>query len=89
MEISGQLYPLTALTRGKQLPLGFRTGQGALEKGGTSRPYREYKILKKFRPIVRCIYERLLLYFSITRATVEPAQFVPAISNQSAVFDLR
>jgi hypothetical protein len=88
MEISGQLYPLTALTRGKQLPLGFRTGHDALEKGGTSRPYGEYKILK-FRPIVRCMYERLLLHFSITRATVESAQFVPAISNQSAVFDLR
>jgi len=87
MEISDKLYPLTALTLGKQLPWGFRTGQDALEKGGSSRPCREYKILK-FRPTVRCFYERLLLYLSITRATVEATQFVPAISNQSAVFDL-
>lgn len=82
MDIIGHLYLLTALTREKQIPLGFRIGQDALEKGGVSRPCRKYKNLK-FRPIVRCIYERLLLYFSITKATV------PAISTQSAVFDLR
>jgi len=85
---SGQLYPLTALIGGKELPLSSSTGQGVLEKGGTSRPCTEYKTVK-FRPIVRCICERLHLYISLTRATVELTQFAPAISNQSAVFDLR